>query len=69
MPPGKNSLRSRVGNTWRLADDGVLVINVGRTPTDRRLIDAMVGTIGSDPLKPARCLSVQQLHRDERVVA
>jgi spermidine synthase len=30
-----------------LADDGVLVINVGRTPTDRRLIDAMVGTIGS----------------------
>jgi spermidine synthase len=30
-----------------LSDDGVLVINVGRTPTDRRLIDAMVGTIGS----------------------
>lgn len=30
-----------------LSDDGVLVINVGRTPTDRRLINAMVGTIGS----------------------
>jgi spermidine synthase len=30
-----------------LTDDGVLVINVGRTPNDRRLIDAMVGTIGS----------------------
>jgi spermidine synthase len=30
-----------------LTDNGVLVINVGRTPTDRRLINAMVGTIGS----------------------
>ena len=30
-----------------LAEDGVLVINVGRTPEDRRLIDALVGTIGS----------------------
>jgi spermidine synthase len=30
-----------------LTDNGVLVINVGRTPTDRRLIDAMVGTIGA----------------------
>lgn len=30
-----------------LTDDGVLVINVGRTPSDRRLIEAMVGTIGS----------------------
>ncbi len=27
--------------------DGVMVINVGRTPGDRRLIEAMVGTIGS----------------------
>jgi spermidine synthase len=31
----------------RLADDGVLVINVGRAPDDRRMIEAMVGTIGS----------------------
>jgi spermidine synthase len=30
-----------------LLPDGVLVINVGRTPDDRRLIDAMVGTISS----------------------
>lgn len=30
-----------------LKDNGVLVINVGRTPEDRRLIDALVGTIGS----------------------
>ena len=30
-----------------LFDDGVLVINVGRTPEDRRLIEAMVGTIGA----------------------
>ncbi len=30
-----------------LTDDGVLVINVGRTPDDRRLVDAMAGTIGS----------------------
>ncbi len=30
-----------------LAPDGVMVINVGRAPTDRRLIDALVGTIGS----------------------
>ncbi len=30
-----------------LEPSGVLVINVGRTPQDRRLIDAMVGTIGS----------------------
>jgi spermidine synthase len=30
-----------------LADDGVLVINVGRSPTDRRLIDGLVGTISS----------------------
>lgn len=29
----------------RLTDDGVLVINVGRTPGDRRLIEAMVGTL------------------------
>ena len=28
-----------------LADDGVLVINVGRTFTDRRLIEAMAGTL------------------------
>jgi len=28
-----------------LTDDGVLVINVGRTPNDRRLIDAMAGTL------------------------
>ncbi|MCJ7512829.1 MAG: fused MFS/spermidine synthase [Anaerolineales bacterium] len=30
-----------------LTADGVLVINVGRTPDDRRLIDVLVGTIGS----------------------
>jgi spermidine synthase len=30
-----------------LQSDGVLVINVGRTPDDRRLIGAMVSTIGS----------------------
>ena len=30
-----------------LTADGVLVINVGRTPDDRRLIEALVGTIGS----------------------
>jgi len=30
----------------RLTPDGVLVINVGRSPTDRRLIDGLVGTIG-----------------------
>jgi spermidine synthase len=29
----------------RLEGDGVLVINVGRTPEDRRLIDALVGTL------------------------
>jgi spermidine synthase len=31
----------------RLAEDGVLVINVGRTFTDRRLIEAMAGTLRS----------------------
>jgi spermidine synthase len=30
-----------------LTDDGVLVINVGRTPDDRRLVDAMAGTLES----------------------
>jgi predicted membrane-bound spermidine synthase len=30
-----------------LTEDGVMVINVGRSPTDRRLIDGLVGTIGS----------------------
>ncbi len=30
-----------------LTDDGTLVINVGRSPTDRRLIDGLVGTISS----------------------
>ena len=30
-----------------LSGDGVLVINVGRTPGDRRLIDAMAGTLES----------------------
>ncbi len=30
-----------------LESDGVMVINVGRTPDDRRLIEAMVGTVGS----------------------
>jgi predicted membrane-bound spermidine synthase len=30
-----------------LDDEGVLVINVGRTPDDRRLVDALVGTIGA----------------------
>ena len=30
-----------------LTDDGVLVINVGRSPTDRRLIDGLVGTIST----------------------
>jgi spermidine synthase len=29
----------------RLSSDGVLVINVGRSPTDRRLIEGLVGTI------------------------
>ena len=29
----------------RLTEDGVLVINVGRAPDDRRMIEAMVGTI------------------------
>lgn len=31
----------------RLAEDGVLAINVGRAPDDRRLIDGLVGTIGT----------------------
>lgn len=31
----------------RLGPQGVVVINVGRTPQDRRLIEAMVGTLGS----------------------
>lgn len=31
----------------RLADDGVLAINVGRSPDDRRLIDGLVGTIST----------------------
>jgi spermidine synthase len=31
----------------RLEEDGVLVINVGRTPDDRRLVEALVGTIGA----------------------
>jgi predicted membrane-bound spermidine synthase len=31
----------------RLGEDGVLAINIGRTPDDRRLIEAMVGTVGS----------------------
>lgn len=30
-----------------LLDDGVLAINIGRTPEDRRLIEAFVGTLGS----------------------
>jgi len=30
-----------------LTDEGVLVINVGRTPDDRRLVEAMASTIGS----------------------
>lgn len=30
-----------------LSEDGVVVVNVGRTPKDRRLIEAMAGTIGS----------------------
>jgi spermidine synthase len=30
-----------------LRDDGVVVINVGRTPDDRRLVDGMVGTLES----------------------
>lgn len=29
----------------RLADNGALAINVGRTPTDRRLVDAMTATL------------------------
>jgi spermidine synthase len=29
----------------RLTEDGVMVINVGRSPTDRRLVDGLVGTI------------------------
>jgi spermidine synthase len=31
----------------RLSEDGVMVINVGRSPTDRRLVDDLVGTIRS----------------------
>jgi hypothetical protein len=30
-----------------LTEDGALVINVGRSPTDRRLIDGLVGTIST----------------------
>jgi spermidine synthase len=30
-----------------LSSDGVVVINVGRTPGDRRLIEALVGTMGT----------------------
>jgi hypothetical protein len=30
-----------------LKEEGVMVINVGRSPTDRRLIDGLVGTIGT----------------------
>ncbi len=30
-----------------LTEDGVLVINAGRSPTDRRLIEGLAGTIGS----------------------
>jgi spermidine synthase len=30
-----------------LAEDGVIAINVGRAPNDRRLIDGLVGTIGT----------------------
>jgi spermidine synthase len=30
-----------------LLPDGVVVINVGRTPDDRRLVDGMVGTLQS----------------------
>jgi predicted membrane-bound spermidine synthase len=30
-----------------LEADGVMAVNIGRTPDDRRLIEAMVGTIGS----------------------
>jgi predicted membrane-bound spermidine synthase len=31
----------------RLAEDGVMTINIGRGPDDRRMIDALVGTISS----------------------
>lgn len=31
----------------RLAEEGALAINVGRSPTDRRLIDGLAGTIGT----------------------
>lgn len=31
----------------RLTDDGVMVINVGVSPTDRRLVDALASTIGA----------------------
>ena len=30
-----------------LSDNGVMVINVGRSPTDRRLVDALTATIGT----------------------
>lgn len=30
-----------------LTEEGVMVINVGRSPTDRRLVDGLVGTIGT----------------------
>jgi hypothetical protein len=35
----------------------------------REYLEGLVGTIGADPLKSARCLSVQQVHPDARVVA
>ncbi len=31
----------------KLDDDGALVVNVGRTPQDRRLVEAMAATVGS----------------------
>jgi hypothetical protein len=31
----------------KLSDDGVLAINVGRSPTDRRLVDGLAVTVGS----------------------
>jgi spermidine synthase len=31
----------------KLVEEGALVVNVGRTPNDHRLVEAMVGTIGS----------------------
>ena len=54
----------------RLADNGVVVINVGRTDTDRRLVDSLAGTMSSGLCQRAcdRCAAIIQ-HRSCRHVA